>query len=149
MALPLSKSKKVSLFETFLSDFQPLCIYLLFCIVAKLNWVPKIDWAKVSQLTGIGTFSFTRWRPLMCTLTFGCLEEPRWAFTHAAMHFPLIPTMISWRLSREQQPQTTKEMQEVFRYENTFFLLRIRNFWPFLCREDHADQTCKPLIFTK
>ena len=52
----------------------------------------------------------------MCTLTFGCLEEPRWAFTHAAMHFPLIPTMISWRLSREPQPQTAKEMPEVFRY---------------------------------
>ena len=62
----------------------------------------------------------------MCTLTSGCLEEPPWAFTHAAMHFQLIQTMISWRLSRE--PQTTKEMQEVFRYEKCLLYLYPNKF---------------------
>ena len=51
----------------------------------------------------------------MCTLTSGCLEEPPWAFTHAAMHFQLIQTMISWRLSKEPTLKN-REPPEAYRY---------------------------------
>lgn len=52
----------------------------------------------------------------MFTLTCGCPEVLLWAFMHAAMHYQLIQTMISWRLSKEptlpnrEPPEVSSEL---------------------------------------